>query len=84
VLVPLTKALCKDREDSQGKKKSVLATSKKATDYYVEIPTEKKIEEAKPERANYHDPFTSRKRPRVSSASMLSLPSDRDAFGRRW
>ena len=36
LLVPLTRAFCKDREDSQGKSKSVLATGKEATDYYVE------------------------------------------------
>jgi hypothetical protein len=72
LLVPLTKALCQDREDSQGKWKSVLATRKKATDYYVEVPNEKKSEEVKPER--FDDQFTSRRRRHVPPT--LILPRD--------
>jgi len=76
VLVPLTKALCKDREDSQGKKKSVLATSKKATDYYVEVATEKKSEQAKLDPFDDNHRFTSGKHRREPSTSMLPLSGD--------
>jgi hypothetical protein len=81
LLVPLTKALCQDREDSQGKWKSVLATGKKATDYHVEVPTEKKREEAKPERFDDNNQSTSRRSGHVPPTLLIRM-GDRDAFGR--
>lgn len=69
LLVQLTKTLAKDREDSRGKHRSVLATGKKATDYYVEVPTEKKDDAAKSQRKAEKK---SANKPRQPSSNMLS------------
>jgi hypothetical protein len=61
LLVQLTKALAKDREGSRGKHRFVLATMKKATDYYVEVPTRKKDDAAKSQRKTNNKPAISKR-----------------------